>query len=207
MKIIIEKKEVALDLPEKQVTMNQVIDEVETFLMEVGKVPTSLSLNGSDWTQEDLETRIEEVLKDEDTLEFGVQSIFEFIEANLDGAATANGELMRDITTFAKEIHTSEKTIAPDTLVEEISHFFEFWWRLRGLLPDEFKALKFAEKDFDTTMGDLQKLFEEIVEGMQNQDFVLAADLLQYEVMPSIEAIDKTIPTLKNTLQERAAQN
>ena len=205
MKIIVEDKEIELDLPDRNVTLNEVIEEVETFLFEVGKIPIALTFNGEPWTQETLEARQDEILQGTETLEFGVQTIFEFINANLKGAKDANEELLKSIATFAEEIHSPTKTVEAEHLIDEINHFFEFWYKLKNLLPEDFEELAFGDRSFDSLFEDLRSLFEEIVASMEEKDFVLGADLLQYEVVPTIKSIHDAIPLLTEKVNARAA--
>ena len=197
MQIIVDNTKVDIKLPERDVPLQQVIDEVETFLLGVGKVPVGLTIDGKALTQEELETRQKELLKGSETIEFGVITIFAFLQNNLDGAAQANEELLKSISAFAEEIHTTEKSVDGSQLVLELNHFFDFWLRLKGFLPDEFAALDFDGKSFQQLFDGLRALFEEAVAAMEENDFVLAGDLLQYEVVPAIESVHRAIPSLK----------
>lgn len=204
MKIIVEDSEIDLDLPDRPVTLREVIDEVETFLFEVDRIPTALSINGQVWTQEDLDTRQDDLLSGSETVEFGIQTVYEFIGDNLDGAGQANEELLKNIAAFAEAIH-SGSSAETATLVEEINNFFEFWLKLQSLLPEEFNSITCDGKPFEGLFDNMRSLFEEIVTAMEGHDFVLAADLLQYEVMPAIESLHRAIPALQERLSARCA--
>lgn len=202
MLIIFDDKEVDFELPKKDVKLKQVLDEVEDFLFQVGKIPVSLSINDQELAQEDLDKRENLLLTGDEKLRFGVISIFEFINVNLDGAASANQELMKSIKIFAEEIHSAEKSMKPEQIVEEVNHFFDFWIRMNKLIPEEFAQVSFAGKDFKEVTELLQALFEESLKAMEGHDFVLAADLLQYEIVPVVEQIDQVIPELKAKVSE-----
>lgn len=207
MQVIIEGAEVDIPLPDREVTLKQLVDEVETFLLEVGKVPVALNIDGVELSQEELLDRELEKLTGSEVLKFGVVSVLEFLRDNLEGAAAANGQLIEHIRTFSQEVGAAQPPSNGEELVNELSHFCDFWFRLSQLLPDEFSVLQFDGKLFAQFFESLTKLFEEIVDAIEQQDLVLAADLMMYEVLPAVEALDKAIPTISIKLTERAAKD
>ena len=70
MQIIVEDTEVNLDLPDRAVTLEEVLDEVEEFLLSSGWVPVALNVNGHEFTQEDLEKRKSTQLEGNERLKF-----------------------------------------------------------------------------------------------------------------------------------------
>lgn len=203
MKIIVEGKEVELELPDRDVTLAQVVREVEDFLVGVGKIPVTLNIDGKELQQEELEAREDDLLAGSEVLTFGVKTIFEFLREHLDGAAGANEELLKNITTFANEIHAETKTVKGEDLVVELNHFFDFWHRISRLLPDEVGAQDFNGKRCDAALDELRTLFEEVVGAMEQSDWVLAGDLLQYEVVPMVEVFHRCIPDVKAKVRAR----
>ena len=73
------------------------------------------------------------------------------------------------------------------------------------LLPEQFEQIDFDGKTFQQQFDGLRSFFEEIVSAMEEHDFVLATDLLQYEVVPAIETIDNGIPKLREQLSAVAS--
>ena len=102
----------------------------------------------------------------------------------------------------SEEIHSTEKTIDQQHLVTELNNFFDFWLKLSRLLPEQFQQMDFDGKNFQQCFDGLRTLLEEVVTAMEGHDFVLAADLLQYEVISAIETIQSRIPELKVQLGE-----
>jgi hypothetical protein len=207
MEIIIEDAKVEMSLPRDNVSLKELIDEVEGFLFNVGKIPVALTINGSELTQKELEHRENEELSGKEKIEFGVITVLEFLNQNLEGASLANQELKKHISTFAKEIYETNKTVTGDELVKEMNNFFDFWLRLSSLLPDDFTAMKFSGKAFNEVFDNLRATFTEIVEAMEDNDFVLASDLLQYEVLTAVEDIDSGIPRLRELVKERSMKD
>ena len=209
MKIIAGDQEIDWDLPKSGVQLKEVIREVEGFLFSVGKVPTSLNIDGEELSQEELAKREEAIVTGNEVLTFGVTSAYQMIYQNLDGAATANQELINQIQTFAGEAHSSEKTVSGDQLLGEMNHFFNFWFSMRELLPEAFARADFDGESFTAVLNNLKKLLVEIVAALEEKDHVLATDLLQYEVSPLVEQVAKGVPSLRKeveTLEEQDKQ-
>lgn len=201
MQIIIEEHNLEWDLDKREVTIQQVVDEVEIFLFSVGKVPVGLSIDGHVLTQEELESWQERTVGKDQVLEFEVSELSVFLIDNLSGANEANAELINSINVFADELYASTKSVNPKEVVENIRNFFFFWTRLHRLVPKVFETVEFDGKKFQQWSDDLQDIFKEIVGAMEDEDSVLAADLLQYEIVPAIEAIDTSVGLLKESVE------
>lgn len=200
MQIIIQEHKLEWDVSERDLTFQAVIEEVEAFLLTVGLVPTALTIDGHVLSQEELEEREKKKVKGDEVMEFGVVKVSEFVIENLEGASKANEGLVSDITTFADELYVTTKTVDPKEVIENLRNFFFFWVRMYQLLPHVFEGVKFEGRDFEGAVEQMQEVFKEIVEAMEEEDCVLAADLLQYEVVPLIEMIDRAIPYLKENV-------
>jgi len=200
MQIVIEGHCLEWDLSGKELVLKQVVDEVEAFLLTMGKVATALSIDGQDITQEELEERQELPVKGDEHLEFSVINLSDFVIENLDGAYEANGGLIQNINTFADELYSSNKTVDPKEVIENIRDFYFFWLRLHQLLPVVFEGTYFDDMSFTDLVGKMQNIFKEIVAAMEEEDCVLAADLLQYEIVPIIESTGRAVPCLKENV-------
>lgn len=206
MQIIIEDACLTWDLEGKNLLLQQVVDEVEEFLFTVGRVPVGLIIDGHSLTQEELEEQQEEKIKGDEVFEFEVIGVTEFVLQNMEGADEANNKLIENIKTFANELYCSSKTIDPREVIEEIKHFYFFWIRLQNLIPEAFKGVDFGGKEFSEIIVEIQKIFKEIVDAMEEEDCVLVADLLQYEVVPFIETISQSISMLKENISKQTTK-
>jgi hypothetical protein len=71
-----------------------------------------------------------------------------------------------------------------------------------GVLRDEFSL---RENDaFNDSMEDLTNLFTEMVEVTENEDWILLADLLEYEFLPAVDKWKKVIAQLREDIRESA---
>lgn len=197
MQIIIEDKSIDWDLKNPDLLLIEIIEDVEAFLLTINRVAVGLSINGEALSQEELETRQKQNIKGIERLEFETLGLSKFIQQNLDGVDKANEQLIGEINAFAGELYSMIKTVNPENVIEDIRDFYFFWIRLYQIMPQIFVDVDFGGKNFPTLCTDLQNLFKEIVEAMEEEDCVLAADLLQYEIVPVIENVGHAIEALK----------
>jgi hypothetical protein len=202
MEIIVENTSVKIDLPKEGAPLKQVINEVEDYLLSVGRIPTARTIDGLVFDQEMLDAELEKVLKGKERLEFGVVNVVDFVIENLSNVEPANEELLKRLSSYADQIYRNQGSEQSDELVSELTHFFEFWLKMRGLLPSYFAQVQVGDRSLSGIFDDLKAVLEEVLAAMQDDDFVLAADLIQYEVVPAIEGVQKGIPELKRVLKE-----
>lgn len=60
-------------------------------------------------------------------------------------------------------------------------------------------------KDFNDAVNDISELFTEMSDVMENEDWILLADILEYEFAPSIERWKKVVNHLRTDIQAMAA--
>jgi hypothetical protein len=68
-----------------------------------------------------------------------------------------------------------------------------------GVLRNEFAAA--APMDFDVSLGDLSSLFSEMIEIQENEDWILLADLLEYEYLPLVEKTKSIVAQLRESVK------
>ena len=68
-----------------------------------------------------------------------------------------------------------------------------------GVLRNEFVAD--SALDFDVSLGDLSSLFSEMIEIQENEDWILLADLLEYEYLPLVEKTKAIVAQLRESVK------
>lgn len=71
-----------------------------------------------------------------------------------------------------------------------------------GVLRGEFSLKKSA--NFNESAEELSSLFSEMVEVIENEDWILLADLLEYEFIPAVERWKKVVAQLREDIKEVA---
>lgn len=71
-----------------------------------------------------------------------------------------------------------------------------------GVLRGEFSLKKSVS--FNESAEELSSLFSEMVEVIENEDWILLADLLEYEFIPAVERWKKVVAQLREDIKEVA---
>lgn len=71
-----------------------------------------------------------------------------------------------------------------------------------GVLRGEFSLKRNA--NFNDAAEELSSLFSEMVEVIENEDWILLADLLEYEFIPAVERWKKVVAQLREDIKEVA---
>lgn len=68
-----------------------------------------------------------------------------------------------------------------------------------GVLRSEFAVD--SSEDFENSLADLSSLFTEMIEIQENEDWILLADLLEYEYLPLVEKTKAIVAHLRESLK------
>lgn len=71
-----------------------------------------------------------------------------------------------------------------------------------GILREQFSLKK--NVDFEKVVEDFSSLFTEMTEVQENEDWILLADLLEYEFLPSVEKWKTVISTIREDIRGAA---
>ncbi len=69
-----------------------------------------------------------------------------------------------------------------------------------GVLRNEFSIKQ--QSDFNEAVSEISDLFSEMCEVMENEDWILLADILEYEFIPSTEKWKKVIAKIREDIRE-----
>jgi hypothetical protein len=69
-----------------------------------------------------------------------------------------------------------------------------------GVLRDEFSLKNIPE--FNQSVDEMSELFTEMVEVMENEDWILLADLIEYEFIPAADRWKKVIALLREDIRD-----
>jgi hypothetical protein len=69
-----------------------------------------------------------------------------------------------------------------------------------GVLRSEFATD--SSQDFEESLNDLSSLFSEMIEIQENEDWILLADLLEYEYLPVVDKTKNIVARLRESVKE-----
>ena len=97
------------------------------------------------------------------------------------------------------------KTIEPKEqkkVLEELHNFFGFWMRIHELMLKHKVEYEKSNDELKKLLEIVQNLLSDVVTSMKGKDYVLAADIFEYELIPAIETIEDVIPKLNQVLKQ-----
>ncbi|MBU4527035.1 MAG: hypothetical protein KUA37_03400 [Desulfomicrobium sp.] len=73
-----------------------------------------------------------------------------------------------------------------------------------GVLRSEYAAD--TSEEFEASLSDLSSLFSEMIEIQENEDWILLADLLEYEYLPVVEKTKNMVARLRDSVRTTIRQ-
>lgn len=108
---------------------------------------------------------------------------------------TLMGKAGRQVADFFRQADDAQALELYSDLLEVNRDFLN----MVGVLRSEFAAD--APMDFDASLEDLSALFSEMIEIQQNEDWILLADLLEYEYLPLVEKTKNLVAHLRESVK------
>jgi hypothetical protein len=139
--------------------------------------------------------------------------------AQLEIRSVSVGEMSLDIT---QELHTVSKIMASGSrqtarlfrqanddealeLHQDLLDVAREFLSMIGVLRNEF--LVSSDQNFSDGVKTFSSLFSEMTEVLENEDWILLADLLEYEFIPACESWEQIIKNLRETIKNSIAKN
>lgn len=84
-------------------------------------------------------------------------------------------------------------------LFQDLLDVTQNFMRMIGVLREEFDLSKSTE--FNAASQEISGVLSEVSEVLENEDWILMADLLEYEFIPTVEKWDKVVSKLRQDIQ------
>ncbi len=200
MQIMIGDAKAHIPLPQRRVTLEEMVQHLEEQLFGMGNILSAIKLNGARLSYEDVQRRKGEVLAGDEIFECGVMPMEEYFSASLEKVSGATEELLKKLKYYAEQLHTQGDRISPKDLKNSLFSFYAYWIHLYQLLPGLFKNVSYQGKTFEETLHFIRGLVVETVEAIGLKEKVLLGDLLEFELIPAIHQLQAAIPDLRQVL-------
>ena len=208
MKITINNVEVQENF--KGNTLGEILEQIQKYHVMQGTIMSKVSIDGEleefDFESEKgSETRLRDISEIE-KLEVEINSIQEIVARNLNNAEDYLERLIPGIQRAA-ELFQGENEIEANKFFLKIVDGMEW---LSQILDSVIKVLKldqgqveFKGKTLPERQAKLVELTKQLLEANQNKDWVLVADLLEYEIGPFYLEWADFLPELKSRASEK----
>jgi hypothetical protein len=167
-------------------TLGDLLDHILAQEPELGNCFGSIRLNEQEVLEDSTEVR-QTPVSGIDTLEAEVFSLNQILEKNIANAQDYLNKLIPGIEKASDLFRTGNEQEANKffiNIIDGMEWFSQVMDSVAKATETESTDIKFVGKSFTDRQGKLVNLTRQMVEANENQDWVLLADLLEYEIQP-----------------------
>ncbi len=184
MKIIVNGMEKSLSCEGD--TLGDLLDHILENEPALGNCFGNIRLNEKEVFVDSPETR-QTLISQIETLETEILSLNQILEKNIINAQNYLLKLVPGIQTAADLFRSGNEQEANKffiNIIDGMDWFSQVVDSITQAIDSESTNIVFDGKNFQERQGHLVELTGQLVEANQNQDWVLLADLLEYEILP-----------------------
>jgi hypothetical protein len=196
MKILVNGVENTLSF--KAETLGNVLDNILASQPDKGSYFSKIRLNDEDVAPDSAETRQTPVSQIE-TLETEIVSLNEILEKNVVNAQDYLKKLIPGIQKAADLFRSGSEQEANKfflNIIDGMDWFSEVMDTIAKVNDLRTEAVVLDEKSFQARQEKLVGWTQQMVEANKNNDWVLLADLLEYEILPYYSEWDEYLPQI-----------
>lgn len=179
-------------------TLGDVLDKILASQPEKGSYFSKILLNDKDVASDSAEIRHTPVPQIE-TLEAEITSLKEILEKNVVNAQDYLKKLLPGIQKAADLFRSGSEQEANKfflNIIDGMDWFSEVMDTIAEVNDLQTEAVVLDRKNFQTRQEKLVGWTQQMVEANKNNDWVLLADLLEYEILPYYSEWDEFLPQI-----------
>ena len=205
MQIIIDDKKDVLSHAKDTDKLGEIIEGIKQFVSEHNRALLSIRID--DEFVED-----ENALKNKKVKEFKAM-VVRTCPKNLISGSTLT-EIKKHFPAFKKSFEevallVQERNVK--TALEKFIKIIDEWQQLNEAFYNSLKIIHFDTErtvlgkiSVKSFMAEMNKLYKDLTEAFENEDWILLADLLEYEISPKMEEFSKLINKVIKDSKEQA---
>lgn len=197
MQVIIDEIEENFSIEGKQVSLKEVVTELEDFLFTKGRILSSLKIDGREVSILNFSEE-QSVLSESNRIKCFSQTFQEFFLERVRSAKEANRSFSEQIRQLSSQLRAGRNS--PEmwqNLKEESKSFFLFWKRFQVYLSSQEEG---RESSFCRWMEKMKGQMDSILSAVENRDEGLAADLIDKELFPLLQKADQFLLEMEKNL-------
>lgn len=179
-------------------TLGELLDQLLTQEPGQGNFFSNIRLNDADVASDSAETRQTPISQIE-TLETEIASLSEILEKNIINAQNYLKKLLPGIQKAADLFRSGSEQEANKffiNIIDGMDWFSEVMDTIAKVDDLQTEAVVLDRKNFEARQEKLVGWTQEMVEANKNNDWVLLADLLEYEILPYYAEWDEYLPQI-----------
>jgi len=199
MEISLDRKGIELEGPAGR-NLEEILTRVMSEHMQPGKVITGVKINGSGYSEENPHDAASVPLKDIKTLEIDTMSAEEMARHFFNNRGKHLDLLIRGAEKISELFRIADETEANEHYVEYLENlrlFVQMIAQCKEALHLDLSAIPFQKATVEDEVQKLSNMMDQMLKVQENEDWVMLADLLEYELIPLLKEWNEILPVLQ----------
>ena len=177
---------------------------IKSFIPE-GKVIKNIAINGTQYDDLMLDADKSKAFKlgDADEIKITTMSQLELINGSLNAAITFLKEFKTGIVKTTDEIRWGNSVTGFkdfSAYLSGLTMFIQIMEKISQFLKVDYNNLVYDGKSVQTYFNDLEKILSSVLSTQVEQDYVLLADIVEFELKPNIDIWENVLKDMKNKI-------
>lgn len=198
MEISLDRKNVELEGPQGS-NLEEILIRVMSEHVQQGKVITSVKLNGTGYSEENSHDAAGVPLKDIKTLEIDTMSAEEMARHFFRNGGKYLDLLIKGAEKISELFRIADETEANEhysEYLENLRLFIQMVAESKEALHLNLSAIPFQNATVEDEVQKLSNMMDQMLKVQENEDWVMLADLLEYELIPLLKGWDQVFALL-----------
>ena len=182
---------------------------IKSFIPE-GKVIKSIAINGTQYDDLMLDADKSKAfnLRDFDEIKITTMSQLELINGSLNAAITFLNEFKAGIVKTTDEIRWGNSNAGFKNFsayLSGLTMFIQIMEKISQFLKIDYNNLVYDGKSVQSYFNDLEKILSSVLSTQVEQDYVLLADIVEFELKPNIEMFENILKDMSFKINNNQA--
>jgi len=203
MEISLDRKSIELEGTPVS-NLEEILRRVMSEHMQPGKVITAVKLNGTGYSEKNPHDAADVPMKDIETLEIDTMSAEEMARHFFRNGGKYLDLLIRGAEKISELFRIADETEANEhysEYLENLRLFLQMVAESRGALHLNFSSIPFQKATVEDGVQKLSGVMDQMLKIQENEDWVMLADLLEYELIPLLKEWNEILAVLQDKLK------
>ena len=199
MEISLDRKSIEFEGPQGS-NLEEILMRVMSEHVQPGNVITAVKLNGTGYSEKNPHGAADVPLKDIKTLEIDTMSAEEMARHFFNNGGKHLDLLIRGAEKISELFRIADETEANEHYVEYLENlrlFVQMVAESKEALHLNLSAIPFQKATVEDEVQKLSNMMDQMLKVQENEDWVMLADLLEYELIPLLKGWDQVFALLR----------
>ncbi len=199
MEISLDQKNVELEGAQGN-NLEEILKTIMSEHVEPGKVITGVKLNGTGYSEENPHDAAHVPMKDIKTLEIDTMSAEEMASHFFNNGVKYLDLLIKGAEKISELFRIANETEANEHYAEYLENlrlFVQMVAESKEILHLDFSAISFQNATVEDQVQKLSGILNQMLQVQEDEDWVMLADLLKYELIPLLKEWNEILALLE----------